>query len=84
MAVEEIEHLFRNRPRITPDWKHAEAEERFIAVGRSLTGRPIFVAFTLREKGGTYFIRPISARNMHKKESDKYEETEKKSPETKN
>ena len=76
MAVEDIEHLLRNRPRIVPDLKHSQKEDRFIAVGRSLSGRPMFVAFTIRERRGKQFIRPVSARYMHKKESEKYEETE--------
>ena len=36
----------------------------------------MFVAFTLREREGKKFIRPVTARSMHKKESEKYEETE--------
>jgi uncharacterized DUF497 family protein len=52
VAVEDIEHLLRNHPRIVPDLKHSQREDRFIAVGRSLAGRPMFVAFTVREKRG--------------------------------
>ena len=62
-------------PRIAPDLKHSEKEDRFIAVGRSLSGRPMFVAFTIREREGKKFIRPVTARYMHKKESERYEET---------
>lgn len=32
--------------------KHSQKEDRFIAVGGSLNGRPMFVAFTVREKDG--------------------------------
>jgi uncharacterized DUF497 family protein len=30
------------------------------------------VAFTLREVGGFQLVRPVSARFMHRKESDRY------------
>jgi uncharacterized protein len=33
----------------------------------------MFVAFTFRERDGATFIRPISARYMHKKEIEAYE-----------
>jgi uncharacterized protein len=33
----------------------------------------MFVAFTLREKTGKQFVRPISARYMHLKEVEFYE-----------
>jgi uncharacterized DUF497 family protein len=35
--------------------------------------RAMFVAFTLREKTGKQFVRPISARYMHLKEVEFYE-----------
>jgi len=76
VTIEDIEHMFRRIVRIAPDPKHSLREDRFVAVGRSTEGRPLFVAFTVREKGGERFVRPVSARYMHKKESDKYEEAE--------
>ena len=36
----------------------------------------MFVAFTVRERGGMWFIRPVSARYMHRKEVEAYEEAE--------
>ena len=59
--------------RIAPDRKHSADEDRFIAVGR-ITGRPVFVAFTIRVKVNRRFIRPVSARFMHAKEVAAYEE----------
>ena len=57
--------------RIAPDRKHSADEDRFIAVGR-ITGRPVFVAFTIRVgiegKDKRRFICPVSARFMHAKE----------------
>jgi uncharacterized DUF497 family protein len=73
VSAEEIEELFRGAPRIAPDWLHSVNEERLIAVGRTRSGRPLFVAFTLRERTGEMLIRPISARYMHKKEIKAHE-----------
>ena len=76
VSIEDVKYLMKSGPRIVPDVKHSRRDDQFIAVGRSLQGRPIFVAFTLREKNGERFIRPVSARYMHKKESERYEEAE--------
>jgi len=77
VSAEEIESLFEVSPRIAPDLKHSALEDRFIAVGRAASGRALFVAFTVRTKDGNRFIRPVSARYMHRKEIEAYE---KKSP----
>ena len=74
VSVKDIESLFRKGARIAPDLKHSQREDRLIAVGRSRKGRPMFVAFTVREKEGERLVRPVSARYMHKKESERYEE----------
>ena len=73
VSVAEIEALFRNSPRIAPDPKHSEDEDRMIAVGRTGAGRPVFVAFTLRTRNGRRLIRPVTARYMHPKEVAAYE-----------
>jgi uncharacterized DUF497 family protein len=44
----EIEDLFERSPRVAPDPKHSVDGDRLIAVGRTSTGRPLFVAFTIR------------------------------------
>ena len=62
--------------RIAPELKHSGKEARFIAVGRSLPGRLMCVAFTIREMKWKKFIRPVTARYMHKNERERYEETE--------
>lgn len=49
-----------------------------MAVGDGKEGRPMFVVFTFRKFGRKRFIRPISARYMHKKEIRKYEKAFKK------
>jgi len=73
VSVAEIEALFENNPRVAPDLKHSEAEDRLIAMGRTNAGRAIFVAFTLRTMNKRHFIRPVSARYMHAKEVAAYE-----------
>jgi len=74
LTLGEVEAVFRSRPLVTPDIAHSLRETRFIAVGRpSPAGRPVFVAFTMRQVGGETLIRPISARFMHAKEIAQYE-----------
>ena len=73
VSIAEIEELFANAPRFAPDLKHSADEDRVIAVGRTRTGRPVFVAFTLRVKRGRRLIRPVMARYMHGKEITAYE-----------
>ena len=73
VPTEAIEALLRGAPRIAPDPSHSRVEDRLVAVGRTRDGRPVFVAFTFRERDGQWFIRPISARYMHQKEIDAYE-----------
>jgi uncharacterized DUF497 family protein len=58
---------------VIPDVKHSIFEERFIAVGKTLDQKTLFVVFTIRGKK----IRVISARRMHKKEVRRYEEIRK-------
>jgi uncharacterized DUF497 family protein len=73
VTIEEIEALFRGDPRVAPDVAHPDGEDRFVAVGRTAEGRPLFVAFTLREAEDKQLIRPVSARYMHRKEIERYE-----------
>ena len=72
LSVGEIEGILLRGPRVAPDTLHSGAEERWIAVGEHSTGRPVFVAFTLRERNGALLARPISARFMHAKEAVRY------------
>jgi uncharacterized DUF497 family protein len=73
VSVEEIEALFLAGPAVAPDLAHSAIEDRLIAVGRTVQGRALFVAFTVREKLDHRLIRPVSARYMHKKEIEAYE-----------
>jgi uncharacterized DUF497 family protein len=73
VSVMEIEGLFA-RPHTTRlDVAHSLAEERLRVIGKTNTGRYVFLVFTIRERNGERFIRPISARYMHGKEVEHYE-----------
>jgi len=74
VSIAEIESVFRGEVSIHPDLAHSTGETRFLGIGRSATGRYVFTAFTLRERGGETWIRDISARYMHAKEVGHYEE----------
>ncbi len=75
ISLKEIERFFRQESiYIPPDYKHSEKEQRFLAIGKSRKGKPMFVVFTLRsDEGEGQRIHPISARFMHDKEARKYE-----------
>lgn len=74
VTITEIEHVLDNDPFLVPDYAHSGREDRHIAVGLNRSGRPIFIAFTLRMAGEEEMVRPISARFMHRKEIERYEE----------
>lgn len=71
LSREEIEQLFLGgTARIAPDLAHSgPTESRHIAAGR-VGQRHIFVAFAWRAG----LIRPISARYMHAREVQRYEQ----------
>ncbi len=67
----EAEQVFFNQPLLVlDDFKHSLTESRFLALGKSDTGRLLHIAFTLRSNG--QLIRVISARDMHRKEKVVY------------
>ncbi len=70
----EAEHVFFNQPLlILEDIKHSQEESRFHALGITDDERFLHISFTLRASGE--LIRIISAREMHKKERNIYEQT---------
>ena len=75
VSVEEIEAVFDAAVIVSPDLAHSEFEQRLIAINRNTAGKPIFVAFTLRELESGTFVRPVSARYMHLKEAIRYEKS---------
>ncbi|MFO1209160.1 MAG: BrnT family toxin [Amaricoccus sp.] len=69
LTLSEIEHAMRTGARVAPDPAHSLSEQRFIAIGRTPAGRPVFIAFCFRGAR----IRPISARHMHAREVARHE-----------
>jgi len=74
VSLAAVESLFHGSLAVFPDPAHSAKEERFRAIGRTDGGRSVLIVFTLRDKGDDTFIRPISARYMHRKEVEHYEE----------
>jgi uncharacterized protein len=75
VSVAEVEHVLTHAATlIVPDIKNSRAERRFLAIGRTEKGRYAFVVFTPRQTGSGIVMRPISARYMHRKEIEKYEQ----------
>lgn len=60
---------------IEKDIKHQEIEERYIAIGKTLDEKLLFVVFTMRNN----VIRVISARRANQKERRLYEKAKKNS-----
>jgi hypothetical protein len=73
VPMEEIESLFTRPHAIRVDAEHSKSEERLRAIGKTAAGRYVFLVFTIRERDDGHYIRPISARYMHKKEIEYYE-----------
>lgn len=71
VSQREIEQAIRDARFLVDD--PYPTEPRYRAVGRTEAGRHVFVAFTIRERAGRMFSRPISARYMHEKEVRDYE-----------
>ena len=74
VTIPEIEAAFQATIEMAPDPSHSGSEDRFRTVYRTAKGRALFVVFTLRHAAGKVLVRPISARFMHRKEIDSYEE----------
>ena len=55
-----------------PDLKHSVQEHRSLRLGRSLAGRVLIVAYTIRGAGDDEKIRIISARRASRKERAAY------------
>ena len=77
VAWTEIEEVFFQEPMLTfPDPKHSQSEERYFALGRTSADRRLSVVFTIRKNR----VRPISARDMSKKERKLYDEALEENP----
>jgi uncharacterized DUF497 family protein len=73
VPVAAIESLFHEPLAVFPDPVHSGTEERFKAIGRTDDGRGVLIVFPLRKQSDETFIRPVSARYMHRKEVEHYE-----------
>jgi hypothetical protein len=68
----ECEEVFLSEPLLlAEDVKHSQYEKRYYALGITSEGRKLFASFTVRG----HKIRPISARDMSRKERKIYVET---------
>ena len=67
----EIEDIFQFSPSVMPD--PYPNEPRMRAIGKTRGGRYVFLVFMFRQAQGKTLIRPISARFMHRKEIEHYE-----------
>lgn len=71
VSIAECEQVFFNRPLVVADdERHSGEEPRYYALGKTDTGRELFIVFTVRRRR----VRAISARDMNKKEREKYRE----------
>lgn len=74
VSSSESEEVFVNQPLlVADDLKHSEKEKRYLALGRTNSGRLLHVVFTMRGDN----IRAISARDMNRKERKEYNDHEK-------
>lgn len=74
----ESEQVFLNQPLlILPDIRHSQTEVRYHALGMTDTGRSLHVTFTLRTHDAGMLVRVISARDMHRRERNRYEHAKK-------
>lgn len=66
-------HVFADAEALDgPDIVHSVREERCLRLGRSLAGRVLMVAYTLRRSGDVEKIRIISARRASRTERASY------------
>ena len=70
LELNECEEVFQDVERqFFPDVRHSAKEERYVVVGKTRSGKILFVAFTVR---GSLF-RVISARPINRREIKLYE-----------
>jgi hypothetical protein len=72
VSREEIEQVLLGSPAVMAD-PHPD-EPRLRAIGKTKAGRYVFLVFMLRQVEKNTMLRPISARYMHQKEIDHYED----------
>lgn len=76
VSCAEAEQIFFNEPLLVlDDVVHSRSEPRFHALGLTDEQRKLHVTFTIRVRKTAKLIRIISARDMHRKERLRYEQT---------
>ena len=70
VSPEEIEQVLLGNPSVMLD---PHPDEPMRAIGRTKAGRFVFLVFMLRQDDIKTLLRPISARFMHQKDIDHYE-----------
>ncbi|MCP4370866.1 MAG: BrnT family toxin [Deltaproteobacteria bacterium] len=72
VSTTECEEVLFNLPLLlADDIQHSQNEKRYYVLGQTNVGRQLFIAFTVRANK----IRVISARDMNRKERQKYAKT---------
>lgn len=73
VTLAEAEEVLRGPLYRLPDRAHSHTEARLRAIGRTTSGRHVFAVYTVREREGALWLRPVSVRFMHKHEVETYE-----------
>jgi len=60
----EVEALFDRPVLIVPDHDHSQSEERMRAIGKTASGRSVFLVFTIRARAGKA-ADPTDQRSLH-------------------
>lgn len=68
--IECEEVFFDHQKKVLRDTLHSGRENRHILIGKTKSGRVLFIAFTIRNNK----LRVISARDLNRKERSLYEE----------
>lgn len=73
VGYKECEEVFISKPIIIKkDLTHSKYETRYRVLGKTFLERRLYIVYTIREK----YIRIITARDLNKKEQEKYKKQE--------
>ncbi|MGH6690507.1 MAG: BrnT family toxin [Gammaproteobacteria bacterium] len=65
VSIAEVEDLFTREVLMVRDDAHSQRERRVLAIGKTMSGRSVLVAFTVREKEGREAADPPDQRPVH-------------------
>lgn len=74
LSQKSIEWVLKGRITIFDDPNSTDKEKRFRAIGKDDSGKYTFIVFCIRRTDDNVLMRPISARHMHEKEINYYEQ----------